>query len=649
MNKRLLVLLSLPIFGFMLFLVIHFSFLNIIHKTKLKTENLRVKQIISSDINYNIVKIKSLFYQVIVLSSNKKALEYNMKLLQKNLKETKHMLYVLKNGGVYKKIIPLNIVGKSYFEKEYIFKKNTTSLEVIDLLPKIEFLENQVDKIAKIITNTFLKKEINYKEIRQRRRTIIRFSRSLDSVFRRMIENSNRLFYESQLQLLKLEEKIKKDVLFYQNVEFGLIIFLILSFIIVGYIVLKELMFLNGELEKKLYIDDLTQVYTRAKLEEINFKKDCVLILIDIDDFSGINELYGMENGNEVLKILANKLKTFNKKWEVFKVSADVFGLYLDDFTKIDKSIEEKINDIQQHIMYESIIIDDYVIDLNLTMGIAFGENALHDALAALNIAKEEKVSYKIFNEELEIKKQVEFNLYWQKEIKYALAEDRVVPFFQAITDTNKNIIKYECLMRIKKEENNKTIYYPPFFLDIAIKTKQYLSLSKSMIEKSFIAFKDGGEFSINLNYLDMKNETTTEFIETLITQYKAQNRVTFEILESENIEDYSIVMDFIKYFRKFGVKIAIDDFGNGYSNFQRIMEIKPDYIKFDSSLIKNINSDSGAYIIVKYMVKYAKELNIKTVAEFVHNKEVFDTCVYLGIDYLQGFYLDKPKREIKV
>ena len=649
MNKRLVFLLSIPILGFMIFLVIHFSFLKIIHKAQQETENLRVKQIISSDINYEIIKIKSLFYQVVLVSSNKRSLNFNIQLVKKELQKTKHLLEILKNGGVYKKVVELNVVGKSYFEETYKFKKNNESLEVIDLLPKIEFLEKKVLELDNILKHGYItKNKLTASEIKKRRRNIIKFSRGLDSVFRRMIENSNRLFYESQMKLISLEKKVKDKILFYQNIEFSLIIFLILSFIIIGYMVVKELIYLNKELSKKLYIDELTKVYTRAKLEEKEFGENSVLILVDIDDFSSINELYGMENGNKVLQIIANKLKTFNKKWEVFKVSADVFALYMDDYTQINKSIEEKIYDIQQHIMYESIVIDEYQIDINVTLGIGFSKNALHDAFAALNLAKDEKIAYMIFSDEEQIKKQTEYNLYWQKEIKYALASSRIEPFFQSIVDKDKKVIKYECLMRMKKEENGEIKYIPPFFLDVAIKTKQYLSLSREMIEKTFIRFKDGGEFSINLNYMDMKDKFTKELIETLIKEYNAQDRVTFEILESESIQDYNIIIEFIKYFRQFGVKIAIDDFGSGYSNLQRIMELKPDFIKFDGSLIKNIDKDSNAYIIVKHMIGYARELKIKTIAEFVHNKEVFDTCVYLGIDYFQGYYVGKPKKEIK-
>jgi len=645
MNKRLIFLISLPILGFMIFLVIHFSFLKSIEKDKIATENLTIKQLIASDINYEIIKIKSLFFQIPLLSSNQKSLEYNMKLLQKEFQKTQKLFNVLNNGGIYKKKVPLNIVNKSFFIKTYRFKKTKLSIEYIDLLPQLEFLEQKSNIMYKLLKNFYVNKKITPSQMRERRKKIINFARRLDSVFRRMIENSNRLFYESQIQLMKLEKEVTKKTLFYQNLEFSLIIFLILMFVIIGYIVIKELTSLNDELKQKLYIDQLTGVYSRAKLEDIPFNDSSILILIDIDDFSGINELYGIEKGDQILQVIAKKLQTYNTQWQVFRVSSDVFGLYLDDVKKMRMSIESKIYDVREHIMFETITIDDYSIDFNITMGIAFGKDVLHNAFAALNMAKEENLGYKVFHSEEEFKKQIEFNQKWQKEIKYAFAENRIEPFFQAIVDKDKNIVKYESLMRLKKENGEE--YISPFFIDIAIKTKQYISISRMMIQKTFEKFKDKGEFSINLNYLDISREGTKKLLEYLIKTYNAQNRVTFEILEDESIKDYNVLKEFVEYFKAFGVQIAIDDFGSGYSNFKRILELNPDYLKFDGSLIKNIDKDSKSYITVKNMVNYAKELNIKTIAEFVHTKDVFDTCLYLGIDYFQGYYIGKPTNHI--
>ena len=507
-------------------------------------------------------------------------------------------------------------------------------------MPKIKLLETKEKELKELFEKRLSYKK-DYKKIAKQRRKIVRFSKGLDSIFRRMMENSNRLYYESQLDLLNLEKELKIKTLKYQNLEFGLIFFLILMFIIGGMVIFRELSSLNQALTKKLYVDELTGAYTRIKLEEIENQEKSLLLLVDIDDFSDINELYGIEIGNQLLKIVSTRLQRYNPKFTIFRVSADVFGLYLDNYEKLEMSLEDKLVSIRNNLTFESINILDNDIDINVTIGVAFDKHLLHDALAALNMAKTEKLNYKIFQSEEEFKNKIEFNKKWQKEIKHAIQEDRIEPFFQPIVDKDKKLIKYECLMRMKQGDK----YIAPFFLDIAIKTKQYISLSKMVIEKSFIKFKDSGEFTINLSYIDMKNESTINFLETLIVKYNAQNRVTFEILENESIEDYMVIKEFLEYFKKFGVKIAIDDFGSGYSNFKRIMELKPDFIKLDGSLIKNISSDPTSYIIVKMMVNYAKELNVKTIAEFVHNKDTFDICIYLGVDYIQGYYISEPKK----
>ena len=646
MNKKIFFFLGSAVTGFMVFLVVHFSFLKILENTKNQTQNLRIKQMISGDIKYDIIKAKTLFYQVPLLSTNIRSLNLNISNIKKELNNIDKLLKILNNGGVYVKTIPLNIVNKNSFEKKYIYKKSGISLENIDLAPKIKLLNKKAQQLEKLFLSRLkLKKagKLTLQEYKKSRRKIVRFSKGLDSIFRRMIENSNRLFYESQIELLKLEKELKQKTLNYQNLEFSLIIFLILMFIGGGSFIFKELTTLNEALKTKLYVDELTKSYSRAKLEEMEFSEKSLLILVDIDDFSDINELYGIEVGNKLLQIVAQKLQKKGPKFTLFRVSADVFGMYLDDFSQMQMSIEDKVSIIRNELTFEPIKIDEYEIDINITLGVAFGGNLLHDSLAALSMAKNEKVIYKIFLDEDEFKKQIEFNKTWQKEIKYAIKNDNIEPFFQPIVDEHKNVIKYECLMRMKQNDR----YIPPFFLDIAIKTKQYLSLSKMVIEKSFIKFKDKGEFSINLSYIDMKIDFTKQFLEDLIIKYNAQNRVTFEILESESIEDYMVIQEFLEYFKKYGVKIAIDDFGSGYSNFKRIMELQPDYIKLDASLIKNIAVDNASYVIVKTMVNYAKELKIKTIAEFVHDKDTFDTCVYLGVDYLQGYYISKPIQNI--
>ncbi|MGE3301411.1 MAG: EAL domain-containing protein, partial [Arcobacter sp.] len=274
-------------------------------------------------------------------------------------------------------------------------------------------------------------------------------------------------------------------------------------------------------------------------------------------------------------------------------------------------------------------------------------------ATIALKKAKKANMKFFVYNNEIDTKEIIKKSMYWREKLKKAIEEDAVVPFYQPIFNRNNEIVKYETLMRIKDvNENGETVYLSPFlFLDISVKTKQYLQLSNQIISKAFLDLsKTKRQITFNLSFKDILD---TDFIISLdknIDKLENENkqRVVFEILESDYISDYTLLEDFILKYRKQGVKIAIDDFGTGYSNFAHILKIRPNYIKIDGSLIKNINSDKNSYEMVKSIVDFSKALNIKVVAEFVHSKEVYENLLDLGVDEFQGFYLGEPSLKIE-
>jgi EAL domain-containing protein (putative c-di-GMP-specific phosphodiesterase class I) len=202
----------------------------------------------------------------------------------------------------------------------------------------------------------------------------------------------------------------------------------------------------------------------------------------------------------------------------------------------------------------------------------------------------------------------------------------------------------------VRLEDDDKLIS-PYFFLDISKKTKHYTNITKTMIKKTFEMFKDRDvEFSINLTIQDILNEQIKIYLFEMIESYNMGNRVIFEIVESESIQNFQDVINFINEVRYFGCKIAIDDFGTGYSNFEYLLKIKADYIKIDGSMIKNIDTDTDAQIVVSTIVDFAKKMGVKTIAEFVENEAIYNKIVELGVDYSQGYYFSTPKdlRDIK-
>ena len=134
------------------------------------------------------------------------------------------------------------------------------------------------------------------------------------------------------------------------------------------------------------------------------------------------------------------------------------------------------------------------------------------------------------------------------------------------------------------------------------------------------------------------------EELKKYILSHNIGKRIIFEIVESQHVKSYSLLKSFMETFKPYGVRFAIDDFGTGFSNFSHIFELSPDFIKIDGSLIKNIHIDKKSYELVKAIVFFSQELDIKTVAEYVHCKEVFDITYALGIDFFQGYYFGKPE-----
>jgi len=407
------------------------------------------------------------------------------------------------------------------------------------------------------------------------------------------------------------------------------------------------------ELENQLYFDKLTGVHSHSALiMDINEAQSSTIFLINIDSFQNINGLYGFHIGNKILQQFATCLNKFSDEYTIYRTYADEFVLLKSSEEFHLNILETDLQKIKSQIQEFEFTLNgnDEYIELDATIGVSIcNENPLLSADMALRHAKKHRLGYKIYNKELDITKEMQNILDWSGKIKNAIKNNMVFPVFQPILNKNQEIVKYEVLMRISELQDGKEkLISPYFFLDAAIKTKQYNTLSHIIIQKSFKLMNESDkDFSINLSYEDIYNNTLIYILQKYLQKYPTiGNRLIIEILETELIEDHEVMNSFIEDFKKYGVRIAIDDFGTGHSNFSNILELNPDYIKIDGSFIKNINTDKKSYSLVKGIIASAKELDIKTIAEFVHSKEVFDTTLALGIDEFQGFYFSEGRIE---
>ncbi|MDD3854994.1 EAL domain-containing protein [Sulfurimonas sp.] len=231
------------------------------------------------------------------------------------------------------------------------------------------------------------------------------------------------------------------------------------------------------------------------------------------------------------------------------------------------------------------------------------------------------------------------------KIIQNALKKNRVIPYFQPVVDSDGKIVKYEALMRIvdlqKKEQN---ILSPHKFLNESIKSELYISLSKDMIRKSLHFFSNRDE-KISINFLpnDLFNLIIMDEFVQEIKKFDSPQRVVVEITEKECVQNFSKLLQIVKKLRALGVLISIDDFDNSYAQYMHILAIKPDYIKIKGHLVQNLLKDDNAKNLIQSIVKLAKESGIKTIAEFVEDKETFDALKKYDIDEFQGYYFGHP------
>jgi len=410
----------------------------------------------------------------------------------------------------------------------------------------------------------------------------------------------------------------------------------------------------NGMLdsiEHQFYYDSLTKLKNRKSLQlDLSKNNNLLLMIINVDKFQQINNLYGDNIGDKILLEFKNKFLDFlPDNSSLYKLHADEFGIISHNDTDL-----KKFENVASHIIssldkYEFKIENNQTIFINLTIGIAFGNDLLlQNADMALKLAKKDKKHFLTYSHDMISLNEYENRITWTNRINEAISNDKIVPLFQPIIDCKTNeIIKYESLMRIKDNENGFIV--PSHFLDISKENKLYFKLTLIMLEKTFLKCKETNQkFSINLNKEDMTNN---EIVNYILTEFKNNNighNISFEILESEGIEDFKEVAQFIKQVKEYGVTISIDDFGTGYSNFEYLMNLDFDYLKIDGSMIRNIDRDEKSQIVKTTIVDFAHRIGVKTIAEFVSNKNIYDKVKSMDIDYVQGYYLGEPSLDIE-
>ncbi len=401
------------------------------------------------------------------------------------------------------------------------------------------------------------------------------------------------------------------------------------------------------------YEDQLTGLPNRfALMEYLKLNSRVNVFVVNLDNFSSINNAYGYLVGDEIITEVGNLLNIMKQKnAKLFRFDGDEFVFIVSDFYNF-REIKEFCESIISFFNQTEIDIghDDIVVKISPSIGVAMGSGVitLNHAKVAISEARlHSRNTYRLFSGKSEYARKQQENIYWINKIRHAIADEKLLSFFQPIMNNiTKKVEKFECLARI---EDDASMVSPARFMEAARITGALSLVTKTIISKAFSIFsKNDYEFSINITGSDIHLGYLEKFLLLNVKKYNVDpSRVVLELLEDIVTLTESDMLEQINSLRRKGFQIAIDDFGQENSNFSRLLELNPDYLKIDGVFIKDILEDRQSQIIVEAIVDVCKKSNIKIIAEYIHSADVLKKVEDMGIDYSQGYYIGEPRRDV--
>ncbi len=404
------------------------------------------------------------------------------------------------------------------------------------------------------------------------------------------------------------------------------------------------------ELEKSFYTDTLTGCGNRPKLMTVyEMESGFYVAMYNIDGFSGINRFYGMEEGDRVLIMVADSLREHldSRRESLYRIQADTFVILSKGWGEeefLARSLER-----WHRLGQLTVNFNESLIPLSFRMGVStYSSDSLVIAESALNGAKNSSDGYVHYSDSQSERSQGEMEeLDRLNNIRMALNRSDLFLVYQPIMDLKKGTVnKYECLVRIRDGEGQ--LINPDNFISLAKKGRLYKRITHLVIEQSFAAFGEREEeFSINLTIEDFMNGDTLEFLLSRAAHYRIADRLIVEIVETEELRDFSEIINIIGRLKERGIRIAIDDFGSGFSNFSYLLKLNADFIKIDGSIMRSVLSDDKSQTLVQSIIQFARKSGIATIGEYIEGEELKEYAREAGIDFAQGYLIGKPSPEL--
>ncbi len=478
-------------------------------------------------------------------------------------------------------------------------------------------------------------------------------------------------------KLVLLQEEISqsaiKDSEEYQKTVSDIILFLSLAaFFIALYIaqlVIRETSRKNSEIHFQATHDELTKLVNRKEFSHRlksafdtakNSRESHALCFLDLDKFKTVNDTCGHKAGDELLIQLTRTIKNHIRSHDTLaRIGGDEFGLLLEGCS-LDKAVEISegiVSLIKSHKFKWQNRIFHVGVSIGLVMINRDTENiekALTQADTACYAAKDmgrNQVQIHGLNEELA--KNTHKELAWVSEIDNDQVENRFSLYLQKIETTQAHSKKsiYEVLLRMHDDEG--ALISPENYIPAAERFNLMKDVDAWVIRNALQQLSNYYKHNpnndiqlfINISANSLSNHSFTEFV---IQQIKinniSPNSICLEISEKNAIKNIDQTTNVITELRKHNVKFSLDNFGRSMSSFSYLKNLNVSYLKIDGNIVKNMSHSTTDKAMIAAINQIGKVMNIETVASHVEDAFTFNQLKEMGIDFAQGFYLDKPK-----
>ena len=410
---------------------------------------------------------------------------------------------------------------------------------------------------------------------------------------------------------------------------------------------------LTGLLNRDAFEEFLDR-YRREGSEGRSLGPAC-LIWVDLDEFRLLNEIGSRQFGDRVLSALAGHFSLeLPSDAMIARVGVDEFAMWMplashEDCLTVGRQVLGSVHSFQMSGEHSHLRLKASVgvtrIDGDDTLAFRRLDDAERACQSAHRQGGDRVVQFSGSDTEL-LERRQQVDRY--NRLRSAIADDRLTQVAQCISPLQSGTdCHHELLLRIV-DENGKAAF-PHEFIEIAEKHQAMVEVDCWVVRNSceWVASLEDrhASVSVNLSAHSVQDPGMIAFIrDTLLETGAAPRRLIFEITETAAIRNLEQAERLIAALRRLGCRFSLDDFGGGFLSFDFLRRLRPDYVKIDGQLIRDMTDDPVAAVIVSAIVEVSRVMSAQTVAEWIETEEQLRRVRDMGVDYAQGFLIHRPE-----